>query len=318
MTRYRILSLDGGGIRGVLTATLLERLEAAHPGFLEKIDLFAGTSTGGILALGLAAGVPPAEVRAMYEVKGLQVFADSIVDDLKDLGNSVGAQYSNGGLKEALLAQFGSKTLADLPGKVLISSYDLDNAPAAPGVLRTWKAKFFHNFPGEDSDGDQLVVDVALRTSAAPTYFPIYQGYVDGGVVANNPAMCALAQALDERAARQNLRDVVLLSLGTGAYSQFLTSQDGDWGWVQWAKPIIDIMLGGSMGLATFQCEQLLGKRFHRLSPVLLEPIRLDDVMEVPRLKALAQEVDLTETEKWLGYYFRDERRPSGRRTRGR
>ena len=316
MARYRILSLDGGGIRGVLTATLLERLEAARPGFLEEIDLFAGTSTGGILALGLAAGVPPAEARALYEVKGLQVFADSIVDDLKDLGNSVGAQYSNGGLKEALLAQFGSKTLADLPRKVLISSYDLDNAPAALGMLRTWKAKFFHNFPGVDSDGDQLVVDVALRTSAAPSYFPTYQGYVDGGVVANNPAMCALAQALDERAARQNLRDVVLLSVGTGTYSQYLSAQDADWGWVQWAKPIIDIMLGGSMGLANFQCEQLLGKRYHRLSPMLTEPIRLDEVREVPRLKALANQVDLTETEKWLGYYFRDEPRASGRRAR--
>ncbi len=313
--RYRILSLDGGGIRGVLSAVLLERLEAARPGLLAQVDLFAGTSTGGILALGLAAGLPPTVARNLYEVKGAQVFADSLLDDLKDIGNSVGAQYSNAGLKQALTEQFGDLTLGELPGRVVVSSFDLDNDPAQPGQLRTWKPKFFHNFPGPDSDAAERVVDVALRTSAAPTYFPTHQGYIDGGVAANNPGMCAVAQALDRRNGGQQLRNLALLSLGTGAYSQYLLAQDADWGWVQWARPIIEIMLSGNEGVADFQCACLLGERYHRLDPTLPSNYKLDDVGKVPALVAVAEAANLAPTLAWLDRaYLPAPRRRGGRR----
>jgi len=195
MSSYRVLSLDGGGIRGLITAILLERMEEAHPRFLSYVDLFAGTSTGGLLALGLASGMAPKEIRSLYEEMGKQVFSNSFLDDVLDLGSLIGAEYGIGPLKRALEHRFGDMRLGDLPKKVLVSSFDLDNCPQDKNRLRTWKAKFFHNYPGLDSDGDQKVVDVALRTSNAPTYFPIYQGYVDGGVVANNPSVCAMAQA---------------------------------------------------------------------------------------------------------------------------
>jgi patatin-like phospholipase/acyl hydrolase len=147
MALYRILSLDGGGIRGVLTATLLERLEEAHPGFLSKVDLFAGTSTGGILALGLAVGLTPTEIGELYTESGETVFADSVWDDIGDLGKLTGADYSNQPLKQAILDRIGDISLGDLPKRVLISSFDLDNQPQTSGVLRSWKPKFFHNFP---------------------------------------------------------------------------------------------------------------------------------------------------------------------------
>src|SRR5438270_13739741 len=79
MPPYHILALDGGGIRGLLTTILLERLEAAVPGFLSHIDLFAGTSTGGILALGLASGITPTAARDLYEGKGPEVSAESML-----------------------------------------------------------------------------------------------------------------------------------------------------------------------------------------------------------------------------------------------
>ena len=115
MTVFHILSLDGGGIRGVLTAALLERLEQSNPGFMSRVDLLAGTSTGEILALGLASGMTPSEVRSLYERLGASVFSDSIWDNLIDLGQVRGAQYSNKKLKEELTNQFGSMKLADLP-----------------------------------------------------------------------------------------------------------------------------------------------------------------------------------------------------------
>jgi patatin-like phospholipase/acyl hydrolase len=306
MSPYRILSLDGGGIRGVLTATLLERLEGAHPGFLGQVDLFAGTSTGGVLALGLAAGLSPSEARRLYEEKGSFVFEDSFWDNVLDLGLTLGAQYSNVNLKQALNEQFGDQTLGDLPKKVLISSFDLDNRAMDSGTLRTWKPKFFHNYPGPGSDGDEMVVDVALRTSAAPVYFPVYQGYVDGGVVANNPSMCALAQALDQDTGGQAVADIVLLSLSTGRNPRFIDVQGADWGWAQWVVDLrlINVMLDGNVGLAHYQCSRVLGERYHRLDPLLPGAVELDDLDQIPLLKEIAAREDLTATMAWLDEFF--------------
>ena len=304
MPSYRILSLDGGGIRGLLMAILLERLEQAQPGWLAQIDLFAGTSTGGLLALGLAAGRTPTEARRLYEQNGKKVFADTKQDDVGDLGKLAGAEYDNKQLKEILLTEFGDLTLGDLTRKVLISSFDLDNEPQEPCQVRTWQARFFHNYPGLDSDADQLVVDVALRTSAAPAYFPTYQGYIDGGIVANNPSVCALAQALHLPTGGQMLEDIVLLSAGTGANPRFLAGESKDWGVIQWATVLVNLVMEGSVGLADYQCQQLLGERYLRINPLLGRPIGLDQVDQIPYLQQIASQFDLGQTIEWIRRYF--------------
>ncbi len=312
MAPYHILSLDGGGIRGVLTAALLERLEQGYPGFLEEVDLIAGTSTGGILALGLASGMTPTQARELYERLGSHVFKDSFWDNLKDLGQARGAQYSNKYLKEELTKEFGSMKLADLQKRVIISSFDLDNEATGFGKVRSWKPKYFHNYPGDDSDGYERVVDVALRTSAAPTYFPVYQGYVDGGVISNNPSMCALAQALEPRTGKQKLSDIRLLSIGTGYNPKYVTAQDNDWGFVQWAPHIISLMMEGSMGLADYQCRQLLRDHYLRLNPVLPVPIGLDGLDQVPVMKSLAVQFDLEGARAWLKRNFKPAKKAVG------
>ena len=308
MPYYHILTLDGGGIRGLLTAILLERLEAARPGLLAQVDLFAGASTGGILALGLAAGRTPAQARDLYERRGREVFADSRWDNFRDLGHAVRAQYTNAALKRVLTAEFGSMTLGDLPHRVLVAAFDLENDPNCPPQMRTWKPKFFHNFPGRDSDAHEKVADVAMRTCAAPSYFPIYQGYIDGGVVAANPSMAALAQALEPNTGGQVLGDITLLSLGTGRNNRYVPAQNNDWGWVQWAPHIINIVLDGTSGVADYECRQLLGGHYHRLNPFLPERIDLDDVAKIPRLRDIAERVMLEPTLDWL----QPEREPFG------
>lgn len=301
---YHILSLDGGGLRGVLTAKILERLERTMPGFLERVDMLAGTSTGGILALGLAAGLSPTQIGQLYKDQAARIFADSVWDDLRDLVKLTGADYSNQELKQAILERIGPISLDDLSKRVLISSFDLDCLPREPGHLRTWKAKFFHNFPGPESDGDQKVVDVALRTSAAPSYFPIYQGYVDGGVVVNNPSMCALAQAINPATGGQKLEDVTLLSIGTGINAKYLSEQDADWGLAQWAPHLIHIMLEGGIGVADYQCRQMLSECYMRLDPVLLVPIGMDQVKHIPLLEEIGERANLQPTIEWLEYYY--------------
>jgi patatin-like phospholipase/acyl hydrolase len=304
MATFRILSIDGGGIRGLITAILLQRMEVAVPGFLSKVDLIAGTSTGGLLALGLAYGKTPAEARQLYEENGEKVFTDTLGDEIRDLGSLIGADYSIEPLKQVLTGQFGDTTLGELSKKVLISSFDLDNDPQEAGATRTWKAKFFHNFAGPDSDAAYKMVDVALYTAVAPTYFPIYHGYTDGGVVANNPSVCALAQSLHPETGGQALEDVFLLSMGTGHNPRYVEAIDGDWGLVQWAPHLVHLVLEGSADLANYQCRQILGERYLRVNPILPKPIGMDRVNEIPLLQRIALEYPLGKAVDWLYRYF--------------
>src|SRR2546425_6914600 len=109
-TGYRILRVDGGGIRGLYAAVLLDRLAREVPTLVNSVDLVAGTSTGGIIALGLAHGLAPADLVALYRDRAKEIFDDSWLDDLKDLGGLTGADYDNDQLKKLLEEVFGKKT----------------------------------------------------------------------------------------------------------------------------------------------------------------------------------------------------------------
>ncbi len=311
MARYRILSLDGGGIRGIITAIILQRLntEDGLTGWLDSTDLIAGTSTGGLLALGLCHGLPPDFIRNVYETKGAEIFDDSWLDDLVDLGKIAGADYSIQNLERELKNMLGKTTLAQLKRRVLITAFDLDNE-AKNKASRTWKPKLFHNFPGHDTDGSELAYKVGLYTSAAPTYFPSVDGYIDGGVYAANPSMCALAQSQDsDFKERPPLADVVLLSLGTGTSLLYIEGKELDWGYAQWAKQLVSLMLDGTSGIADYQCKQILGDKYHRLAPVFPPNISIpmDAVDRIPYMVEFAESnkrVNLTATVKWLKQYW--------------
>jgi patatin-like phospholipase/acyl hydrolase len=310
MAECRVLSLDGGGIRGLITVILLQRLNT-HPriaGWLDEIDLFAGTSTGGILALALARGLDLERIRNLYVEKGKDIFDDSWIDDVLDLGRVAGAEYDSKNLARALRGLFGGATLGDLPRRVLVTAFDLDNgddrAHPVPPQDRTWKPKIFHNYEGRDSDAAMLAYRVGLYTSAAPTYFPSVDGYIDGGVYANNPSMCALAQTLDRRSTGRipSLDDVSLISFGTGTSRVFIKGKTLDWGYARWAKPLVSLMLDGVAGIADFQCRQILGRRYHRLAPVFPAgtSVPMDAVDRIDYMIDFARGVRIEPTVEWI------------------
>jgi hypothetical protein len=205
-------------------------------------------------------------------------------------------------LERLLRGLFGTTSLGQLPKRVLITTFDLDNQSDEP-ALRTWKPKLFHNFPGDDSDAEQLAYKVGVYTSAAPTYFESVDGYIDGGVYASNPAMCALAQSQDARLRNHPaLSEVTLLSMGTGLSLTYIEGARLDWGYTQWVKPLLSLMLDGTAGIADFQCRQLLGARYHRVAP-LFPPgttMPMDAVERIPDMVAFAQNVNLDQTVAWL------------------
>lgn len=244
---YLILSCDGGGIRGLLTARVIERLQREVP-FLDKVDLFAGTSTGGIIALGLAHGLQPAELVSLYRDRGPEIFTavgprrpsrsrlleflsglDAKVRDLmRDLHfdplDLLHPRYSNAGLRAVLTHYFGKATLGDLRRSALVTTLRLFSEAGS------WTPLVLHNLGDEQAASVDMrlqdrptrstrLVDAALCTSAAPLYFPPYPhpefGFcVDGGLFANCPASIAMGLAC--RANRGHVNSIRILSIGTG------------------------------------------------------------------------------------------------------
>ena len=305
MDKFRIISLDGGGIRGVYMAAILERLVAAVPNFLADIDLYAGTSTGALIAFDLAAGRTPSDSVESYRRDGPTIFSTSIWRQLRSLWGFIAPRYDNKDFKTRLEQNFGQTTLGDLAEQgnyVLIPTYDLD---AIHLGRRMGKAKFFHNFPGPDYDGAETIVDVALRATAAPSYFPAYQGYIDGGVVANNPSISALAQALEPHSGQQRLEDIRLISFGSGIDTPPVPGERFNWGIVQWAMPIFNIFTRGVSDVSRYQAEQVLTlNHYHRFNPILPTFVPLDAIDQIDYLYQQAQQVDIDLTVQWIQTNF--------------
>lgn len=200
---FKILALDGGGIKGLYTAALLSRLEEkAGKKAGECFDLIAGTSTGGLIALGLAAEKRSEDLVDLYEKFGKSIFPTSNYKLVRWFQSKIYhfskqtflfGKYSAHNLKKALVEEFGDKELGELSNLVVIPSFNLVN-----GMPRVFK------YPHKEGDffRDKHIplVDAALATSAAPTYLPIHKYdnvlYVDGGVWANNPSLCAVSEAI--------------------------------------------------------------------------------------------------------------------------
>ena len=295
---WNVIALDGGGVRGAFSARLLERLVDQVPELLHETFLFAGTSTGGIIALGLAYGLSPGALVTLYREHAGRIF------DRRFAGGVWGAKYSPDGLRSVLEEKFGDVTLGELQRHVLVPTLDLD-APAKGGRPRGARPKFFES----KGDPDARVVDVALATSAAPTFFPSHQGFVDGGLVANCPAACAAAQARRWGAPHEALR---VLSIGTGQSPTFIEGDALNWGVIRWAPKIPGLAIDGPADVADYLCRELLGEQYHRLDGLLPRPVGLDAADEVEALVAMADAVVLGVAVRWL----REERWAPRRATR--
>ena len=209
---FHILSLDGGGIKGIFTAAILAGLERqylAGSSVADYFDLVVGTSTGGIIALGLAAGVPAADLLSLYQNQGREIFPPRF-RALRKIGRYFHAAYKRHPLDRILDGVLGDRQLRDARCRLCVPSLD-----GRHGDVYVFKTP---HHPDYKRDGDELMTKVAAATSAAPTYFkPLRRdGYIfaDGGVWANNPIMIGLVEALSAFSTRR--ADISILSIGCG------------------------------------------------------------------------------------------------------
>lgn len=253
----RILSIQGGGIRGLIPAIVLAEIEkkAVKP-IHECFDLIAGTSTGGIIALGLTKPNPmrPADLATLYEDQGREIFPKSV---WRNLRKYVDEKYPSKGLVNVLKQVFGNDKLSSVLTNVIITSYDIEH-----------RRPFFFTSNDVINKGhpDFLLRDVAHATSAAPTYFEPckislgnsnnYLALIDGGVFANNPAMCAYIEA---KKIFPSATDFIIVSLGTGQLTRPIPYDEAkDWGLMDWAVPILSVVFDGVNDTVNYQLKKLL------------------------------------------------------------
>jgi patatin-like phospholipase/acyl hydrolase len=168
---YRILALDGGGVRGQFTITLLRRLGEALPGWIGKTDLFAGTSVGAVLALGLATGHRPKEMEQLFRKRAPHIFRPSTSRIPLQLARFFRAGYAVAPLNRFLEGMLGDLRLQDLDKRVVVPVMRLDNGHGS-GDQRCWEPDVFNNFGGKETDhGQMLARQVALCATATPTIF---------------------------------------------------------------------------------------------------------------------------------------------------
>ncbi|NSX83593.1 patatin [Wolbachia endosymbiont of Atemnus politus] len=263
MTKY-ILSVDGGGMRGIIPAIILAEIEKKTRKPASKIfDLMVGTSTGGIVVAGLCMqdgkGKPKYSANDLvnfYQKDGPHIFKSSF---FRGIGAWFGgAKYPRKNIETILDKYFGETAIVSASNKLLLTSYDIYND--CPFFFKSWKEN--RNF---------IRLKDALRSAtAAPTYFvpnrlEINQKkrvLIDGGVVANNPAVCAYANSVK----LFPNEDLVLLSIGTGRLFNSITyTGSKDFGRMSWVKPLLSIMFNGAPEIANYHLSNIMNNKYLRV-----------------------------------------------------
>jgi len=263
----KVLSIDGGGIRGIIPAILLAEIEKRTGKPISNLfHLIAGTSTGGILALGLVKpdkyARPQYSARQLidfYEQEGSKIFSRTLWHRISSLDSLIAEKYTSKGVEEVLKKYFDNITISKALTDIIITSYETERR--IPWFFKSRDMKKF-----KKGNQDFLMWQVARATSAAPTYFQptkvdinldkgLYS-FVDGGMFSSNPAMCAYSEAASIYGSGA---EYMVVSLGTGEYTRPLLYKNiKKWGLAKWAQPILGVVFDGVNDTVDYQLRQLL------------------------------------------------------------
>lgn len=293
MDARRILSLDGGGIRGLVTCLWLDGVDTAlrragKAGVHGSFDLVAGSSTGAMIACGLGIGLAPSELARLYRDQRNIIFPGIARRLWSRIGRAFqqgpsAPRYDGRGLEQVLRSVFGETRLGELQRPTLITAYD--TIGRRPVIFKSFKPEHM-----------QLRVwEVCRASSAAPTYFPAHGlrvegvdcSLIDGGIVANNPTACAIAEAMRKDARLHCSEDLVVLSVGSGERNRPIDLASArEWGALEWAIPIIDVLFDGNTDSVDYIARHLVGDGYFRMQTQLV--VGLDDLDDTSETNLLA------------------------------
>lgn len=270
----KILSIDGGGVRGIIPASVLSEVERITGRPVSSLfDFIAGTSTGGMLALGLC--IPDSEgkprhsaldLKNLYKEKGREIFQRSLWRRVSTVAGYLDTEYGHNFLEQILDEYLGGAQLSESITKSLVTSYDIERRE--PFIFRSW----------EDSLNSVSMKEAGRATSAAPTYFePAVlsvggerRTLIDGGVFLNNPALSAYLEAV-RIFPEEN--EFMVISIGTGENTRPITYEEASsWGKIEWAVPIFDVIFDGLNDAIDYHLTQMLGANYYRLQQKLTLP----------------------------------------------
>jgi patatin-like phospholipase/acyl hydrolase len=277
---FRVLSLDGGGMMGAFTASVLATCETeclARTGkrLIDCFDLITGTSTGGIIGIGLAMGSTAEQILDFYRVRGVRIFPPTagVSNWLRTVHNLFRPKFSPRELRQAIGDVVGDRPLGDARTRLVIPAYDTE-------MGRVFLFKTPHH-PNCTYARGVKAVDAALATSAAPTYFPAHHvpdhgTFIDGGVWGNCPAVIGIAEAVSY--CSQKLEDIYVLSVSTTNYPFRIGERQQLRGLVGWGPKIIETFMFSQTQAAVGEATCLLRERTH--SPPTDRFHRIDYVTE--------------------------------------
>jgi patatin-like phospholipase/acyl hydrolase len=257
---FSVLSIDGGGIRGIIPALVLGEIElrAGRP-TAELFDLVAGTSTGGIIAAATCApeSRPASDLVSLYRIEGPKIFHRSLGHTITSAWGLLEEKYDDEELTRALRHYIGDARVSEARTRVLMAAYELETRQ--PYFVKSWRTD-------EEPERNITLWEAAHATSAAPTYFEpalVTQpgaepdlSLIDGGVFATNPALCAFAEA----ARIAPGEPVRIVSLGTGQLTRPIHHEDAaGWGLAEWVRPLIEVIFDAAADVVDYQLDQLLG-----------------------------------------------------------
>lgn len=284
--KFRILSLDGGGLRGIAQLLVLKRIEIITGKKIHELfDLIVGTSTGGIIACGLTAEENGRNALTIDKLIELYTTNADVIfpkqdNKFKQLYRSIKGIFNNkfneDGLENQLEKYFKDIRLSETLKPVIITSYDINQ-----NEIIMFKSRLA-NLIGFDAK----LKDVCRATSAAPTYLPPYKmNYmnvdrllIDGGVYINNPAMAGISDSLRHKYEDEEIKmeDIQVMSIGSGMYSEKVGAGQKKFGVVMWGPVISTVMIQASAKLVDYECEQLPLDKFLRLQFIIDEEDRAD------------------------------------------
>ena len=315
---FRILSIDGGGIRGIIPGQILlvlenklrDRTRNPESRLVDYFDLIAGTGTGGIMACAYLSPIKPqlrtprfsaAQVVDIYLKFGARVFEDTLDHRILTMGGLLDEKYTSSGLERVLRDYFDDLQVSHLLKPSLITSYDITKR----------QAHFFTQHTADKPASDFYVRDVARATSASPSFFEcervqslsgVSYPLIDGGVFASNPALCAYVEARKVLGGKATQKkplapaDMVVFSLGTGLPKMRFDYDDAkDWGLARWTRPLLDMVASANAETVDHQLKQLfeaagVPKQYLRLNPELTIDVKAEiDNASAENLRALKE-----------------------------